>query len=84
MPAEIQAIYENGILRPLTPLSFAENEQVTLIVARTSDESWLDNEYMDACAADADLSLTREQIKVLTASIRGSLDEAIDEIRGER
>jgi predicted DNA-binding antitoxin AbrB/MazE fold protein len=84
MPSEFEAIYENGILRPLTPLSLAENEHVTLIVAHTRDEDWLDNEYMDSRAADADFSLTRDQIKALTASIPGSMDEAIDEDRGER
>lgn len=32
MSFEIQAIFENGVLRPLTPLVLADQEQVTLTV----------------------------------------------------
>jgi predicted DNA-binding antitoxin AbrB/MazE fold protein len=38
MPMRVEAVYENGVLRPLKPLELAEHQQVTVIVteSRTS------------------------------------------------
>jgi predicted DNA-binding antitoxin AbrB/MazE fold protein len=41
MIAEIEAIYENGVLRPLGPLSLSEKQKVTLTIA--SEAESLDN-----------------------------------------
>lgn len=35
MNIEVPAIFENGVLRPLAPLSLADHEQVTLTVKRS-------------------------------------------------
>ena len=69
MLTDIDAIYENGLLRPLAPLSLSENERVKLTVARAGDEDWIDTEYMDACAGEADFSITLEQIRAITVKI---------------
>jgi predicted DNA-binding antitoxin AbrB/MazE fold protein len=83
MFTEIEAIYENGVLRPLVPLDLTENEHVTVTVARAADEDWLDADFMNACAVDADPSITLEQVRGSLAKIRGSLDEAIQTNRGD-
>jgi predicted DNA-binding antitoxin AbrB/MazE fold protein len=83
MFTEIEAIYENGVLRPLEPLALTENEHVKVTVARATDEDWLDADFMNACAADADPSITLEQVRGSLSKIRGSMDEAIQTDRGE-
>ncbi len=90
MLTQIDAVFENGLLRPLKPLALAENERVRLTLARASDEEesdeeddLIDHEYMAACAAEADFSITLEQVRAALSGIKGSLDDAIDQDRGE-
>ena len=83
MISEFDAIYENGMLRPLVPLQLAEQERVKLTVQRDDVESWMDVEYMESCAAEADDSITLESIRDSLSKIKGSMDAAIDETRGE-
>lgn len=80
---EVDAVFENGVLRPLQPLSLSEHERVRVTVARKGDEDWLDTEFMDACAADADPSISLADVRKSLAKIPGSMDTAIDEDRGE-
>lgn len=85
----IDAIFENGVLRPLKPLPLSENEQVTIRVRRQGevdfddDEELFDEEYAELCAAEADDSITIEEVRKALSSIQGSMDDAIDEDRGE-
>jgi predicted DNA-binding antitoxin AbrB/MazE fold protein len=83
MLKEIEAVYENGVLRPLEPLPLSEQEHVMVSVSRGTEGDWLDAEFMDACAADADPSVTLQQVRSSLAKIRGSMDEAIDQDRGD-
>lgn len=48
------------------------------------DESWLDVEYMAACAQEADSSVTLESVRRILAKLPGSLAEAIIAERDER
>jgi predicted DNA-binding antitoxin AbrB/MazE fold protein len=84
----IDAVFENGVLRPLKPLFLAENEQVTIRVRRRGesfedDGELFDEEYAARCAAEADDSITIEEVRRDLSTIKGSLDDAIDEARGE-
>jgi len=40
MSRTLQAVYENGVLRPLEPVNLPENEQVTVTIDEQG--SWLD------------------------------------------
>jgi predicted DNA-binding antitoxin AbrB/MazE fold protein len=80
---DVEAIYENGVFRPLTPVALPEQEQVTLTVVRAADADWLDTEFMDACASDADVGVTLDQVRASLAKICGSMDVAIDDDRGD-
>ncbi|HEV3261706.1 MAG TPA: antitoxin family protein [Gemmataceae bacterium] len=40
MPRTLQAVYENGVLRPLEPVNLPDNEQVTVTI--DEEASWLD------------------------------------------
>ncbi len=46
MSKTVDAVYENGVLRPLEPLGLREHQRVTVTVEEApvtqSDESWLD------------------------------------------
>ena len=84
----VEAVFENGVLRLLTPIDLHEHERVTLVVRRESEdveeeEELFDTEYMDACAADADDSITIEEVRARLSKIKGSMDEVIDLDRGE-
>lgn len=82
MVNSVEAVFENGVLRPLEPLHLGEQEHVRIAVSRASDEDWLDSEFMDSCADDADATITLEQVRAALSTIRGSMDVAIDEDRG--
>jgi hypothetical protein len=56
MQMQVEAVYENGVLRPLEPLALEEHQHVTftLTVPRDADE-WpppLDGGYIEAFAAN--------------------------------
>lgn len=86
MTKPISAIFEHGVLRPLTPLTLNEQEHVTIQVRRLHEdgsEELFDTEYADLCAAEADPSITLEEVREALSGIKGSLDDAINEDRGE-
>ena len=80
---EFEAVFENGVLRPLQPLLLSEHERVKLTVARTEGNDFLDQEFMDACRADADPTITLNEVRAALAKIAGSMDDAIQEDRGQ-
>jgi len=80
---DVEAIYENGVFRPLTPVALPDHEQVRLTVTRAADGDWLDTEFMDACALEGDAGVTLDQVRASLARIRGSMDIAIDADRGD-
>ena len=83
MLQEFDAVFENGVLRPLRPLALLESEQVKVVVSRVSDREWLDTEFMDACANEAGLAVPIEVVRSSLATIQGSMDDAISLDRGE-
>lgn len=45
------AVYENGILRPLEPLPFTESQRVRIIVSDVSQDTGIDQESIEAAQA---------------------------------
>ena len=41
MPIEVDAVYENGILKPLQPLDLAENERVVVSITQKANGTGL-------------------------------------------
>ena len=79
----LQAVFENGVLRPLEPLFLKERQQVTVTVSDTV-EHWLDNEYMEKVrkeAASYGPAPTLDEVRRELAAIPGNLS---DDIRAER
>jgi predicted DNA-binding antitoxin AbrB/MazE fold protein len=79
----IEAVFENGVFRPLEPPAVTEHERVKLTVFREIDHDWLDAEFIDACAKEADLTVSLTDVRAALAKIGGSLDPAIDADRGD-
>ena len=72
----LQAVYENGILRPLEPLDLCEHQCVTLIVSSApiqSEEELLDVECLQLYADEADETISLELVRKALSKIPGSL-----------
>ncbi len=83
MPKTLQAVYENGVLRPLEPLGLKERQQVAVTVSDPIDR-WLDHEYMDQVkkqVAAIGPAPSLEEVQRVLSKIPGDLS---DDIRTER
>ena len=86
MEKTVQAVYENGALHPLEPLSLREQQLVTVTVSDSAEE--LTNhpllvparEWSDAALDDIGI----DQVRRALSTIQGSLSEAVLEERRER
>ena len=79
----LQAVYENGVLRPLESLPLKEHQRVTVTISDPI-ERWLDQEYMSRVKEDAAKSgpaPSLEDIRRVLSKIPGKLS---DDIRAER
>ena len=84
MTRTVEAVYQNGVLRPLEPLNLPENERVTVTVTnadRPLDDDLIDTEFLAYCDTQADDSVPLEAVREALAKIPGSLT---DDIRAER
>jgi predicted DNA-binding antitoxin AbrB/MazE fold protein len=84
MTRSLRAVYEKGVLRPLEPLAFKENEQVTVTVSDQEEGDWLDATFLRYLEAEADDSVTLEQVRSALAKIPGSMVEDFRKERDER
>jgi predicted DNA-binding antitoxin AbrB/MazE fold protein len=80
----LNAVYENGVLRPLEPLDLQEHQQVTLTVAEISDDpldAYIDHEYLAELNAVSEREPTLEEVRRLLSTSPGNWS---DDIRAER
>jgi predicted DNA-binding antitoxin AbrB/MazE fold protein len=89
MPLQVDAIYENGVLRPLQPLDLTEHEHVVVSVVKTaaSGRSSLALEYIERIKReqqDAEPAPGHEELRRRLAKIPGSMAAEIVADRGER
>jgi predicted DNA-binding antitoxin AbrB/MazE fold protein len=71
-----EAIYEDGVLRPLQPVSFAEQQRVTLAIVEpvgVGDDGRRDIGYEQLLAEDAGEVPSLEAVRAALAAIPGSL-----------
>ena len=81
MIQQIEAIYENGVLRPSQSLGLAEHERVRITVVTGDHDDLLDDNFLVGQKLDAVASL--EEVRAGLSTIQGSMDVAINELRGE-
>ncbi len=84
MTRNLQAVYEQGVLRPLEPLALKEHQQVTVIVSDQEEGSWVDASFLRYLETQADESVTLEQVRSALAKIPGSMVEDFRRERDER
>jgi predicted DNA-binding antitoxin AbrB/MazE fold protein len=68
MSQEFDAIYEHGLLRPLTPLNLPESAEVTLVL-RAAGQSPDSTTIADAPASDVAMSQQRAALSSLRAKM---------------
>jgi len=86
MDQSIEAIYEDGVLKPLSPLSLEEHQRValTLSVPHGPDRSWMDFDLLAQAEAHADDGVTLEMVRNALAPLTGKLSDTILEDREDR
>ena len=80
MAIQVDAVYENGVLRPLQPLGLAEREHVsvTVVKATPAGSPQLDIAYLDALQAElshAGAAPGIEEVRLRLSKIPGSMTE---------
>ena len=83
MRQEFDAVYENGLLRPLVPLNFPDHERVSVTVESISGNDWLDHDALQLAEAEGDPTISLEEVRRRLATIPGSLAESVIAERGE-
>lgn len=90
MPLQVEAVYENGVLRPLQPLDLREHEHVIVSVseaAHTPARSVLAVEYIERIKRELQAEGPApglEEVQRRLAKIPGSMAAEIVAERGDR
>jgi predicted DNA-binding antitoxin AbrB/MazE fold protein len=86
MRKQIQAIYENGVLRPLEPLNLDESQRVTITIADAGEgeEDLVDPAFTQWCAEQSRNAPSLEEVCQALAKIRGSMADVVIAERDER
>ena len=81
----IEAIYEDGVLRPLEKLSLRQKQRVVLRIDEgpAAAEKLEDAEFLEYCRAEGDPNITLEEVRQALAVIPGSMTEACSAERDE-
>jgi predicted DNA-binding antitoxin AbrB/MazE fold protein len=71
MNKRVEAIYENGVFRPLEPVDLPEHQRVQVTIA--DEEEWLDRDYIEWAASQVQETVSLEAVRQALAKIPGSL-----------
>jgi len=82
---QVEAIYENGVLRPLKPLELADQQRVRITIENGDPLADLvDTEYEEWCALESKDAPSLEQARKILSKISGSLSDVIISERDQR
>jgi predicted DNA-binding antitoxin AbrB/MazE fold protein len=86
MTRSLQAIFENGVLRPLEPLPLKEHQQVTLTLSdqEGANGNWLDTAFLESLEQEADDSVELSRVREGLSKISGSMVEDFQRERDDR
>jgi predicted DNA-binding antitoxin AbrB/MazE fold protein len=92
MNQRVDAIFENGVFRPQTPVNIADGERVSLSVEsklNTASElgdvaDLLDTEFLESCRQHVGHAPSLEEVRKVLSAFDGSLADRISEERDER
>jgi predicted DNA-binding antitoxin AbrB/MazE fold protein len=80
MQKRFDVIYENGVFRPLEPVTVRERQHGTVTLGGL-EEDWLDTAYMDRCGTEVRENVSLETTRHILSKIPESL---AGEIRADR
>ena len=87
MLQQVEAIHENGVLRPLSPVTLAESETVRLVISsHSAGRSQRDLALLERARAEvAEMTYipSIEEVRRMVAVIPGSMSDAVIEDRGD-
>ena len=83
MKQRIDAVYENGLLRPLAPLHLADHEQVSVTVETAGGDDWLDHDALEWAKQEGDSSIPLDDVRQRLQKLNGSLSDLVIAERGE-
>jgi predicted DNA-binding antitoxin AbrB/MazE fold protein len=83
---QFDAVYENGVLRPLNPVDLPEHERLSVIVNRPADPlaDVLDWDAHEMAATEGDESISLEDVQAALSKIPGSMADVVSAERDER
>ncbi len=88
MDRQVDAIYENGVLRPLEPLDLEEQQRVRITVSNGDNgdplADLLDTKFMQRCARERSDAPGIEEVRRILSKIKGSMADVIISERDER
>jgi predicted DNA-binding antitoxin AbrB/MazE fold protein len=86
IPTQFDAIYENGVLRPLNPVDLPEHECFRVTVNRPADilADVLDRDAHELAATEGDASISLEEVQRALSNIPGSMANVVSAERDER
>jgi len=88
MTLRVEAIYEDGVLRPLAQVDLRESQRVTLLISETSGgPSQLDRELVDRARSEVAAMQhvpMIEEVRSILSKIPGSLADDVNAEREDR
>ena len=90
MTRQVEAVYENGMLRPLEPLGLDEHQQVTLRIIDSSDDPlrpYLDLAFVESVTKEVDAMddiPSIDEVRAATSKDPASWAEAVIAGREDR
>lgn len=88
MTHQVEAVYENGVLRPLEPLSLKEHQKVSVTISDTEDPlaSMIDYAFVESARQEiqhVDHIPSLEEVRSILSRTPGSLAADITQEREE-
>jgi len=83
MRQRIDAVYENGVLRPLEPLKLTDHQRVCVTVESGGQDIWLDLDVVEWAMNESDASISLDDVRSRLSKLSGSLSEFVIAERGD-
>lgn len=89
MTRRVEAVYENGVLRPLEPLRLRERQKVSVTISDTDDPlaSMIDHTFVENARSEVEAMEhvpTLEEVRRILSKVPGSLSADIIAEREDR
>ena len=83
MKQKVDAVYENGLLRPLEPLNLADRERVSVTVETPAAGDWVDQDAVEWARREGGPAISLEEVRRRLSKLSGSFSDLVIAERGE-